>query len=747
MELPEQILKALDSSQASNIDSLSLADSFGIDHQKIVGAIKSLESLGQVIQSEAYVIQRWQLTKEGELIAKNGSHEAVVYDNVPSGDGILQDDLKKKIGDICKIGLGKAMSAGWIQINKESKMIQRKVDSITDTVKANLTLVAADKINEIQKKSIDEYKKRKLLHEVNFTAYKLSKGSEFSLTIEKAVTELTPEMISTGSWKTANFKAYNFAALGIAPQAGHLHPLLKVRAEYRQIFLEMGFCEMPTNNYVESSFWNFDALFQPQQHPARDAHDTFFISDPANASDFPPDYLEKVKKVHSQGGFGSQGYGYDWKIEEAQKNILRTHTTAVSARMLYKLAQEKEFKPQKYFSIDRVFRNETLDATHLAEFHQIEGVVADYDLTLGDLIGIINEFFKKLGIEKIRFKPAYNPYTEPSMEIFSYHEGLAKWVEIGNSGIFRPEMLLPMGLPENVHVIAWGLSLERPTMIKYGIDNIRDLVGHKVNLKMVQENPMCRLDKDNRDPVATLASVTENRWIKIEEQLNFLQKQLNNIQGGVSNQTFKSSPNKTSENFLDIVIEMDPEHKSQAVKYLALKLSQVNTVYFSSHIHSTQVKGSPPPLDFWPESSDSNKKRLQHKLGLTLIWKPVGPDAVLKMGNPTKSQVIKGEVNVCRYLCRLMNSNFYENSSNPAVVHWIDYQLDALHQLLHRNFEGDIMPQLAKEMSLCKRPQALTGIVTLADICYASISFRIRRVKSQACLASTFVPVPDLMSK
>ena len=210
-----------------------------------------------------------------------------------------------------------------------------------------------------------------------------------------------------------------------------------------------------------SSFWNFDALFQPQQHPARDAQDTFFISEPAISTEFPPEYLEKVRKVHSQGGFGSQGYGTDWKIEETQKNILRTHTTAVSARMLYKLGQNQEFIPQKYFSIDRVFRNETLDATHLAEFHQIEGVVADYNLTLGDLIGIINEFFKKLGIEKLRFKPAYNPYTEPSMEIFSYHEGLKKWVEIGNSGIFRPEMLLPMGLPENVNVIAWGLSLER----------------------------------------------------------------------------------------------------------------------------------------------------------------------------------------------------------------------------------------------------------------------------------------------
>lgn len=149
---------------------------------------------------------------------------------------------------------------------------------------------------------------------------------------------------------------------------------------------------------------------------------------------------------------------------------------------------------------------------------QIEGLVADRNLTLGNLLGVISEFFKKLGIKKLRFKPAYNPYTEPSMEIFSYHEGLKKWVEIGNSGIFRPEMLLPMGLPDDVNVIAWGLSLERytlvsfnlvtltlnnvktfwifrPTMIKYGIDNIRDLVGHKVNLRMVQENPICRLDK------------------------------------------------------------------------------------------------------------------------------------------------------------------------------------------------------------------------------------------------------------
>ncbi|VDP42358.1 unnamed protein product [Schistosoma margrebowiei] len=221
---------------------------------------------------------------------------------------------------------------------------------------------------------------------------------------------------------------------------------------------------MPTNNYVECSFWNFDSLFQPQQHPARDAHDTFFLSDPETSdinNTVESCYIDKVRTVHSQGAFGSRGYQSPWLIEEAEKNLLRTHTTAVSARMLHALSKKNPFTPAKYFSIDRVFRNENLDATHLAEFHQVEGLVADFGLSLGHLKTVIRTFFSKLGLTQLRFKPAYNPYTEPSMEIFSYHPGLKKWVEIGNSGLFRPEMLRPMGLPEGLSVIAWGLSLER----------------------------------------------------------------------------------------------------------------------------------------------------------------------------------------------------------------------------------------------------------------------------------------------
>ncbi|BFY99225.1 hypothetical protein BsWGS_02265 [Bradybaena similaris] len=493
-DLVDVLLQEVDS--AGNVDSLDLSRRRGVNHQVIVGAIKSLQSLGNIIKVEDKQNKRWQLTEEGVLVLQKGSHEAVLFEAIPK-EGIDQTKLMNSVPN-AKVGFSKAMSAGWIKVDKTAKdgpKVFRQVDSIADTVKLCLEKISKLNLNDVTEEQKKDFKKRKLIAEVKEVTYMVTKGENFTTVISKPVVDLTPEMISSGSWKTTQFKPYNFNALGVPAVRGHLHPLLKVREQYRQIFLEMGFSEMPTNNYIESSFWNFDALFQPQQHPARDAHDTFFLSDPANASAFPMDYLDKVKEVHSNGGYGSQGYKYDWKLEEAEKNILRTHTTAVSARMLYKLSLEKEFRPVKYFSIDRVFRNENLDATHLAEFQQIEGVVADRGLTLGDLMGVINQFFSKLGITKLRFKPAYNPYTEPSMEIFSYHEGLKKWVEVGNSGMFRPEMLLPMGLPSDVSVIAWGLSLERPTMIKYGINNIRDLVGPKVDLKMVYENPICRLEK------------------------------------------------------------------------------------------------------------------------------------------------------------------------------------------------------------------------------------------------------------
>uniref|UniRef100_A0A182FAI0 phenylalanine--tRNA ligase n=1 Tax=Anopheles albimanus TaxID=7167 RepID=A0A182FAI0_ANOAL len=492
-DISERILKYID--EHGEVDTLDLAAVFQEDHQKIVGGVKSIEANGDLIRSQPSTRKSWKLTAEGEHIVQHGSHEANIFHAVPSA-GIAQAELMK-CGKNPKAGFSKAMSNGWIYIDKSggAPLVRRKVDTIEDDVLACLKEIVAGRESAVPDSTKGDYKKRKILEETVIKSFVLSKGPEFATSLKKLETDLTVEMLASGLWKDLKFKAYNFDALGATPGRGQLHPLMKVRTEFRQIFLEMGFSEMPTNNFVESSFWNFDALYVPQQHPARDQQDTFFVSHPQLSSKFPLPLIDSVCESHERGTDGSIGYRYEWKLDEARKNVLRTHTTGVSARMLYKVAnQPGGFRPVKYFSIDKVFRNETLDATHLAEFHQVEGVVADYNITLGDLIGTFNAFFNKLGITELEYKPTFNPYTEPSMEIFCFHPGLQRWIEVGNSGMFRPELLRPLGVPEGVNVIAWGLSLERPTMIKYGLNNIRDLIGPKVDLKMVQDGPICRMN-------------------------------------------------------------------------------------------------------------------------------------------------------------------------------------------------------------------------------------------------------------
>jgi len=484
---PETVLKLVQEHGTIN-NSRDLCNAEGWDHEQFVGVVKSLVSKNMLVEKK-HTVEARTLTKEGKNVKENGSPESNVY-NAVSAEGTSKADLEKTLGkSVLNIGFSYCMKNKWLAFDKSSGLVKRKTDQITDTLAQDLI-----DLNNLPKDKITLFKKRKLIEVGNVSYFTVEKGPDFCLEIKTFAAELTADMITSGSWKNENFKPLNLkqGVMGIPPNGGHLHTLLKNRTMMKEIFLEMGFEEMPTNNYVESSFWNFDALFQPQQHPARDAHDTFFLQDPARAKDLPADYVQRVKTMHESGGSGSIGWRYNWSEDEARKNLLRTHTTAVSARMLYQLAQQKEFTPKKYFSIDKVFRNETLDTTHLAEFNQIEGLVADYNLTLGNLMAVIKQFFHKLGITNLKFKPAYNPYTEPSMEIFSWHEGHQRWLEIGNSGIFRPEMLAPMNLPEGVRVIAWGLSLERPTMIKYRYENIRDLVGHKVDVVGVQKNIICR---------------------------------------------------------------------------------------------------------------------------------------------------------------------------------------------------------------------------------------------------------------
>jgi phenylalanyl-tRNA synthetase alpha chain len=460
------------------------------------------------------------LTGEGEQIANEGSHEYKVWDAVRTAGRLsLKDPAVTSPSG--KVGQGNAFKLKWIK--KDGDGLVPIEENVTDKTREVLQHVQTHRAFP-DPKQLKDYQKRKLVTTQKIITYIARRGPKWAKEIPVEVTDLTAAMIADGSWKTANWKLYNFASLGEPQSAGALHPLNKVRAEFRRIFFDAGFTEMPTSRFVETGFWNFDTLFVPQQHPARDLQDTFYVSDPPISGPPGPDpdfdaqlakmesragielpadapkpdyakYYDHVKAVHEGGAFGSIGYRYPYDDRETTRLVLRTHTTAISAYVLHRLAANP--RPARYFSIDRVFRNESVDATHLAEFHQIEGVIADYGLTLGGLQAFLQTFFNASGIRgRLRFKPAYNPYTEPSMEVFCYHEGLGKWIEIGNSGMFRPEMLLAMGLPEDLRVYGFGLSLERPTMIRYKINNIRELLGHKVDLGFIETNPAVRLDRN-----------------------------------------------------------------------------------------------------------------------------------------------------------------------------------------------------------------------------------------------------------
>ncbi|MFH1521120.1 MAG: phenylalanine--tRNA ligase subunit alpha [Candidatus Micrarchaeota archaeon] len=249
---------------------------------------------------------------------------------------------------------------------------------------------------------------------------------------------------------------------------GKNHPITIITKKIKTIMTELGFEEME-GDLVESSFWNFDALFQPQDHPARELADTFYIN---GEMPLPSDkkLVERVKKAHEEG------WKYNWDPKEASKAVLRTHTTCLSARYLAAL---KDKKPKKYFSIGRVFRNEATDYKHLAEFHQVEGIIAWENATFTDLLGFLKEFYRKLGFENIRFRPSFFPYTEPSLEIEVYFEKKKQWLELGGAGIFRPEVSIPLA---GVYpVLAWGLSLERPLMLLLELEDIRTFYKNDVD--------------------------------------------------------------------------------------------------------------------------------------------------------------------------------------------------------------------------------------------------------------------------
>ncbi len=296
--------------------------------------------------------------------------------------------------------------------------------------------------------------------------------------------QLEPEMLADGSWRDIKFRPYDVKAETAPAYPAKPHPLRRILERTRRAFHNLGFEEV-RGSYVESAFWDFDALFQPQDHPAREMQDTFYVKRPGEFTLPDEKTVKTIQAVHENGGdTGSLGWGYDWSREEAQRVVLRTHTTAATIRAL----QDDPNPPRKVFVVGRVFRREKIDYKHLPEFHQVDGIIIDEKASLSHLLGTLAEFYRQMGFESVKFRPAFFPYTEPSVEVFVRMPGRdTDWFELGGSGVFRPEVTRPFGC--TVPVLAWGLGLERLAMAVYGIKDIRQL--YLSDARWLEETPLC----------------------------------------------------------------------------------------------------------------------------------------------------------------------------------------------------------------------------------------------------------------
>ena len=247
-----------------------------------------------------------------------------------------------------------------------------------------------------------------------------------------------------------------------------LHPLTETIEAVRDAFVALGFAEI-AGPHVQPGFWNFDALFTPQDHPAREMQDTFYVAGgkggrPAayGRRPAPAAHVRAVAEAHGHG------WGYRWSEAESKKAVLRTHTTCVTARYLAESRPERA----RVFSLGRVFRNEKASYKHLAEFHQVEGIVVGPGADMRSLMGILREFYSMIGVDRVRFWPTFFPYTEPSLQAMAYNERHGKWVELFGMGMLRREVTGPLGMGD-APVLAWGGGIERIAMARYGVDDVR----------------------------------------------------------------------------------------------------------------------------------------------------------------------------------------------------------------------------------------------------------------------------------
>jgi len=475
----------------NNISFKELVKSSGLQEVEIMRALQWLENKN-VIKLNKSLEEGIFLDKNGEKYLKEGLPEFKFLQSLDKESTLQEIKETAELNDnelnislgILKRRLAIELKKGKVTITENGKRILKKGSLEQDFLK-KLPLDPKHLTDE-QRFAYHELKTRK-----NIIKTDIIKNITVNLTVSgealqkhklelDLIDSLTPQVIKSGVWKNKKFRRYDIKINVPKIYPGKRHFVNQALNYTKRIWLDMGFREM-TGPIINSSFWNFDALFTAQDHPVRDLQDTFYLNRKGKLPD--DKIVSRVKAVHENGGdTKSKGWRYTWNPEEAKKLVLRTHTTVLSAQTLARL--KKEELPAKFFAVGKCFRNETVDYSHLFEFNQTEGIVVDENANLKHLMGYLREFADKMGFPKVRFRPAYFPYTEPSLEGDVYDPMHKKWIEFIAAGIFRPEVVKPL-LGKDVPVLAWGPGIDRIITTAYNIKDIREL--YKNDLKQLRE--------------------------------------------------------------------------------------------------------------------------------------------------------------------------------------------------------------------------------------------------------------------
>ncbi len=487
--LERKVLQALKDN--TSLDYVKKATS--LSEVEIIRALQWLENK-DIIKKEQEIQEIISLDKNGQIYLSKGLPEKNFLKALTKSLTLQQIKQKTNLTDEeLNISLGILRKKSLISIKKDKTLIIFITDqgkkflqkeTLEEQFLKKLPLQKAS-LKEEEKYAYNELKTRKQI--IKTETKKILKISLTNLAKEilkqklnsqNLIETLTPQIIKDSLWKTKSFRAYDVKINVPKIYPGKRHFVNQAIDDIKRIWLDLGFKEME-GPLIAESFWNFDALFTPQDHPARDLQDTFFIKD-LKASLQDKELVKRVKLTHENGyNTNSKGWQYKWNEEKAKDLVLRTHTTVLSAKTIAKL--KKADLPVKYFSVGEVFRNETIDWKHSFEFYQVEGIVIDENANFKHLLGYLKEYYKKLGFEKIKFRPAYFPYTEPSCEIIAFHPEKKEWIELGGSGIFRPEVVKPL-LGFEVPVLAWGQGLERGIMDYYEINDLRKIYSNDLKL-------------------------------------------------------------------------------------------------------------------------------------------------------------------------------------------------------------------------------------------------------------------------